>query len=183
MNKFFGKKNDNSAKNQSLPADPVSLQKAYWTANDKEKAGLLARYADGLSWAELLRLQHLNCAELAADAGKMEIPNDEAVSTPAYKLYLELIERLLSDVSPYRARHVLVWQGNIQQQRPPDLSGDFRNASVTHLGCLEILRLDAKNQPKTLEFVPFDDIQAIMFANPALFRAAHILYDNGQPAE
>ncbi len=98
----------------------------------------------------------------------------------AYELCRELVQRLLSQDSPYRMRHCDIWQGEAGQsgQRPPDLQGQLRNASLTHLGCLEVIHLGNQNQVRELSFIPFDDIRGVLFAPPSLFRAGKVFYED-----
>lgn len=159
------------------------LQKLYWTANAEEKAALLTRYPDDLSWSELLRLHHLNCVELMnqpqGGTARMNAEFDGTALSPdepLSALHGELVQRLLALESPFRARYVEVWQGE-DQARPADLAGQFRNASASHFGCLEVIRVDARFEPLELVFVPFDDLWVVNLAGASLFRAAKLFYD------
>src|SRR5262249_5171671 len=49
-----------------------------------------------------------------------------------------------------------------------------------HLGCLEIYRVDAENQPTGIDFVAFDELSGVVFAPPNLIRAAKLFYDDGR---
>ena len=177
---------DKSANTTMGPA--MQLQRTYWTYNPDEKAALLARYPDSLSWSEILRLHHLTCLELlSSEEGNAQLMGDQegsmdAPKGAAYDLCRELAQRLLSQDSPYRVRHCDIWKGEAGQsgQRPPDLQGQLRNASLTHLGCLEVVHLDEQNHPKELSFIPFDDIRGVLFAQPSLFRAAKVLYEDSR---
>lgn len=85
--------------------------------------------------------------------------------------------------SPYRPRQALIWQGQSAQSeggREPDLHGEFLNPSLTHLGCLEVYRVDSANQPVGLDFVSFDELSGVLFAPPSLIRAAKLFYDDGR---
>jgi hypothetical protein len=165
----------------------VQLQRAYWTYNPAEKESLLTRYPDSLSWPELLRLHHLACLELMngvdgnAHWGELDHGQD-APKGAASELCTEVLQRLLSPNSPYKERHCAVWQGQPGQseQRPPDMQGRMRNASLTHLGCLEAIRLDQHKQPIELIFIPFDDIRGVLLARPCLYRAARIFYEDAR---
>jgi hypothetical protein len=166
-------------------------QRTYWTYNSAEKAALLNRYPDSLSWPETLRLHHLSCLELLnSQEGKAQLMTEQGESFEAPEgvtsdLCRELTRRLLSENSPYRMRHCSIWQGEAgkSEQRPAGLQGFLRDASLTHLGCLEVIRLDSQFEPKELAFIPFDDIQGVMFAQPGLFRPAKVLYEYSKGEE
>lgn len=183
-------------KAMDLLADSATqLQCAYWTYDVDEKAELLSRYPGSLSWAELLRLHHLACLALSnTDEGQVQLMSDkleignryEAPEGPAYNLCKGLAERLLSKESPYKARHCVIWKGQsgqTPQSPPPDFQGRMRNASLTHLGCMEVIHLDEDNHPSSLSFVPFDDIRGVMFTASGLFRPAKILYEDSRQEE
>jgi len=77
----------------------------------------------------------------------------------------------------------MIWQGQSAQpasEREPDMQGEFLNPSLTHLGCLEIYRVDGANRPTGVDFVAFDELTAVMFAPPNLVRAAKLFYDDGR---
>lgn len=165
----------------------IQLQHAYWTHNPTEKAALLIRYPASLSWTETLRLHHLVCLELlSSKEGNPQLMGEvmqlDAPKGDTHDLCQALLQRLLSQNSPYKARHCAIWQGEAGQsgRRPPDMQGQLQNASLTHLGCLEVIRLDSQNQPKELAFIPFDDLRGVLFAQPSLFRAAKILYEDSK---
>lgn len=192
MPKWFRRRNakkSDSTENESANRwlnSAIQLQLAYWSYDPDEKAALLARYPDALSWSEILRLHHLTCLELLSskqgNAQLMDVSSGDidAPQGASYKLCQALTQRLMSQNSPYRTRNCFVWQGDLKQvaQQPPDLQGKLRNASLTHVGCLEVMRLDQHNQPKELSFIPFDDIRAILFDQPSFFRAARIVYED-----
>jgi hypothetical protein len=170
----------------------VEIQRAYWKPNSVEKASLLSRYPQALSWAETFRLLHLACMELldtpegraqwlSTDSGPGEhhIPTGET-----YNLCQSLARRLMDKESPYRPRVCDVWQGapGTADNREPELQGFVRNASLTHLGSLEVIHtVEQEGTPTELSFIPFDDIQAIIFSRPSSFRAAMVHYDDGRP--
>lgn len=191
LNRFRKRKAKQPEAAKDRPAnttmDPaMQLQCTYWTYNPDEKAALLARYPESLSWSEALRLHHLTCLELlSSEEGSAQLMGDLegsyfAPKGTAYELCRELVQRLLSQDSPYRVRHCNIWQGEAGQsgQRPPDLQGQLRNASLTHLGCLEVIHLGNQNQVRELSFIPFDDIRGVLFAQPSLFRAGKVLYED-----
>jgi hypothetical protein len=60
------------------------------------------------------------------------------------------------------------------------MQGEFLNPSLTHLGCLEVYRVDAANRPTGIDFVSFDELSGVVFAPPSLIRAAKLLCDDGR---
>lgn len=173
-----------------LTSPELRIHREYWTRNDEEKAFLLARYPDSLSWSETLRLHHLNCLEIVSESKAQFVAAhttaEPAETTgPAFELCKELSKKLLSRESPYRPRHCAVWQGQPGEsdKREADIQGEFSNASITHLGCLEVIRIDSNQQPTELAFIPLDEIRGALFAERALFRAGKLFYDDGREDE
>lgn len=154
-----------------LPA--LKIQMAYWSHNPVEKEALLRRGVERLGWGDLLRLHHLTCMELyfqAEAAGDDSDPQE--ASGPAADLCRQIIGRLLGADSPYRPRAAQVWQ---KSGDDPDLQGTLANASVTHLGSLEIIRMDQeRGRFEGIEFVPFADLHNVELAEPGLFRPARV---------
>ena len=77
----------------------------------------------------------------------------------------------------------MIWQGQSLQpgsHRNPDIQGEFLNASLTHLGCLEIIRIGSASQPTAIDFVGFDDLSGLVFAPPNLIRATKLFYEGGR---
>jgi hypothetical protein len=178
-----------------LPRDIRALlevQRAYWRYDPVEADGFRERDRASLSWSELLRLHHLACMDLWQHTCT-ETKDEETIDParrPAGALCRELAQRLLSPESPYRARHCDVWQGEpgTTSQRESDLRGELRNASLTHLGALEVLRLDQTRlpgefRPVGLAFIPLDDIRAVLLSRPVLFRVGKIIYDTDHAPE
>jgi hypothetical protein len=173
-------------------ADAVGLVLAYWKFDGGEQAGLLARGAESLPWHELLRLHHLNCLEaLGAPAVRRPLERNEVPppldeeSLAALERCRQSAERLLAPDSPYRPRDADVWQGELDPEgrRPPTVRGVLCNPSLTHLGSLEVLRLDGEQRPKELAFVAFGDLRTVAVAGSGAFRAARLFYDDGRPDE
>jgi hypothetical protein len=172
-------------------ADAVGLVLGYWAANAEEQAGLLARGVDALPWPELLRLHHLNCLA-ALDTPSIRhqletsnLPPPDPEANAALERCRLSAERLLSPGSPFRPRDADVWRGALDPEgrKPPTARGVLCNPSLTHLGSLEVLRLDAEQKPKELAFVAFDDLQTVAAAGPGAFRPARLFYDDGRPDE
>ncbi|MBN9522303.1 hypothetical protein J0H58_27930 [bacterium] len=164
---------DRSAPVQGPPefVRAVEIQRAYWTHDAREQAELEDRGVDRLGWRELLRLHHLACLD------RLNAGPDRATTA---ETCWQTARRLLAADSPYRPRVAMVWQGEtVGGGGEPDLRGEFLNASLTHLGCLEVYRLDAANRPSGLDFVGFDDLCGVAFAPPKLVRAARLFYEGG----
>lgn len=152
----------------------VEVQRAYWTHSEEEQSRLEARGVEQLGWLERLRLHHLICLQ------RLDSGPERAAAAEKCR---QSIRRLVVPDSPYRPRPAMVWQGQSAQpgsSREPDMQGEFLNASLTHLGCLEVYRVDAANQPTGIDFVSFDDLSGVVFAPPSLIRAAKLFYDNGR---
>lgn len=147
----------------------VELQQAYWMRNVEEQSQLEARGVEGLSWRERLRLHHLTCLQ------RIYSGSERATATEKCR---QSVRRLIAFDSPYRPRVAMIWQGQ-SSNRDPDMLGNFLNASLTHIGCLEIYRVDAANLPTEIDFVSFDDLCGVGFAPPNLIRTAKLLYDDG----
>lgn len=188
----------------SAPAGPqppaadnpfVRLQTDYWRPNPAEQAALIACGVENLSWPERLRLHHLACADLFHQSGAATADPDAAEDTegaaadapawPAAELAARMAGLLASDDSPYRPRHASLWTGPAggMDRGEPGVHGVVRNASVTHAGCLEAVRVDDQLRPLGLTFIPFDDVRGLLLSRPSLFRAAKVLYEGGRPDE
>ena len=152
----------------------VSLQVAYWR-RDPASIDRLAPLLSTLSWRHRLRLHHLLCLEL------LEVsPGDEAdidaLGSARAALFRELLGLLVSPESPWRPRTAAIWLGQPSPgaPRPPTAQGLLVNASLTHLGAVEIIRLDEDEAPTALDFVPLDDLLSLVAAGQSLFRAARV---------
>lgn len=167
------------------------LQTNYWSLDADELFRLRSRSLGDLTWEQRFRLLHLVCLEmLSQDSVKKQLMGVQPIPQKApggasQQLIVELIRMLLSKKSPYRSGHIAVWQGvpGESGNRGPDLEGELRNASLTHLGCLEVLRLDKDQKPTELCFVPFDRLRGVIFSGQALFRYAKLFYDDGREDE
>ena len=171
-----------------------AIQQKYWTPNPDEKKRLLEKGFENLAWDETLRLLHLACLEMLSDGPCREQLLDEEialeVSTHASPgknrdLIVKLVTELVSEASPYKPRHVAVWQGKAgeSEKRMEDLYGVLCNASLTHLGCVEVIRLDAEQEPTELAFISFDEIRGAAFDRTALFRTGMLFFDDGRSDE
>jgi hypothetical protein len=152
----------------------VEIQRAYWTHNFQEQAELEARGAEHLDWRERLRLHHLICMQ------RLNAGPERAAATEKCRL---TARGLIAPDSPFRPRAAMVWQGQSAQpgaDREPDMQGEFLNPSLTHLGCLEVYRVDAAMQPIRLDFVSFGELSGVVFAPPNMIRAAKLFYDDGR---
>jgi hypothetical protein len=57
---------------------------------------------------------------------------------------------------------------------------ELLNPSLTHLGCVEVYRVGAANQPTRIDLVGFDEPSGAVFAPPNLIRAANLFYEDGR---
>jgi hypothetical protein len=150
----------------------VELQRTYWTHDAEAHSQLEARSAE--QRRERLRLHHLICLQ------RLNSDPERAASTEKCQ---QTVDRLLASDSPYRPRFAMVWQGQSAEpgrSREPHWQGKFLNLSLTHLGCLEIYRVDGANQLTGIDFVGFDELSGVLFAPPKLIRAAKLIYDDGR---
>ena len=170
--------------------DVIELQKQYWSPNESEKATLLSRKEE-LTWQERFRLFHLACSEMVCSEDgvkqikEAELDEQDAPKSENTNLAMELLNELLSLESPFIPRPALVWQGSPMetQGKPPDLNGLFSNASMTHLGALETIKIDKNEQPIGVELIALDDLSDIIVASKSLFSYAKLFFDNGRPEE
>lgn len=176
----------------------VALQKRYWTPNPEELALLEAQRFETLEPHALLRLHHLRCLGLldARDgmlrrgllAPVAERPSETELCAATDPAWLDKVERsaraLLSRRSSFRPRHGFTWLGagppDGEQVPYSDLQGRTLNASLTHLGALEVIGLDERFEPARLEFLDFDQILTISLPAGQLpasapFRPARVL--------
>src|SRR5262249_36967356 len=81
-------------------------------------------------------------------------------------------------------RFALIWTGQSppNDRRSPDLQGLLCNPSLTHLGCLEVVRVDDNNPPEIV-FIAFADIRKLALGEPTVFRAVNITYEDGRADE
>jgi len=167
------------------------IQMDYWTPNANEKAQLLSRDFNDLTWKEKLRLLHLTCLEAVPkdreekllindDLEEFRAPNDSDRDMVS-KILLEMI----SGDSPFRPQPAVIWQteNGRSDERNHDLEGVLKNISLTHIGCLEVIHLDENRRPKSLDFIPFDDLRAVVFATSGIYRYANLLFDDGRDNE
>jgi hypothetical protein len=161
----------------------IDLQKRYWSPAPEQLRELEGRALAALDWPEKLRLHHLRCLALL-DAGDdllrrallapvAERPNVEQLEQLASAIDPVLRERvaasakvLLGRRSPYRPRHGFAWLGDGAPEGDAvpysDFQGRVVNASLTHLGSVEIIALDPTTfEPAAIEFVPFDEIMTL----------------------
>lgn len=152
----------------------AELQRAYWTHNRDEQAELERRGFDQLHWSEQLRLHHLVCMQQLLPAQK---------PARATAKCLQSARALIAPGSPWRRQSAMIWNGHqdgYEATSHPDFQGKLINASLTHLGCLEVYRLDSTHQPTRLDFVRFDELASIKIAAPGLIRLATLSYHDGR---
>lgn len=186
------KKKSKSPIVKQLKSDPIfKVHSKYWAPAPQERDELLSRYPDKLSEKEKLRILHLLFIEyFNSEKGRKHFDEEDfddevIINFPSKNICEEIIESLLGKESAFCSRQGFVWQGEHggTETRPPDLQGDLVNTSLTHLGSIEVIKIDQKEKPVEVDFIPFDDIWSIMFAPPSLFRAAKIFYDNEKDEE
>ncbi len=183
--RLFARKGDTPARLASdagqarMGTDPpewaraVELQSKYWTLDSEELASLETRGLDGLEWRQRLRLHHLCCLGLVG-------PEDgRAVAGEACR---RTVRRLMAPDSPFSPRPALIWLEPPARAKggQPDFEGELLNPSLTHLGGLEICRLDPANQPTALDFVGFDELQGVVFGSKGLLRPARLFLREGK---
>jgi hypothetical protein len=173
------------------------IQKKYWRFDAEEKASLVQRDPLQLPWPDMLRLNHLCCLEiLQTKLGKYYLDDPDAYGRDLgsgsvvdlhrgldLAFWPDVLRKLLSAASPYRPRISLIWQDKPVVRRKADFQGLFMNASITHIGSFEIIRVDANRKPVKLGFVGLDELRSVKFAGGALFRAAKLFYDDGRADE
>lgn len=183
----------------AITARAIELQKAYWRPNPERWRELEGQGLDALDWPDRLRLHHQRClALLDVDNGALRhallAPASEASTAVtsaglAHEQVAASAKVLLARRSPFRPRHGFVWLG---EQAPAgdavpysDFQGRMLDASLTHLGSLEVVRLDDEFEPAALEFIAFDEIMTVSrgrLTDPAApFVPARILREYGLP--
>lgn len=145
-----------------------------WTHNANEQADLEGRGFDQLNWAKRLRLHHLVCLQRLQPGPARTIAAQKCKA---------MAQTLIAADSPFRGQTALIWQAqpdNAEGDKEPDLQGNLLNPSLTHIGCLEIYRLDPANQPNRIDFIAFDELAGIKIAPPGLIRPAKLFYNDGR---
>lgn len=165
----------------------LEVHRAYWTPAPEERERLLQARTQGLSWRDLLRLHHLVCLDLLHAGGLTTLGDDrfqpmaDAATGPDAELCASLAERLRGPTSPYRPRLAYVTQrGNASGE--PNLRGPLANASLTHFGALEAIRLE-EMRPIAVDFVPFDALHSVHVGPPSLFPPARLDYEEPDRSE
>jgi hypothetical protein len=166
------------------------LQERYWAPNQIERMGLLKRGIAALAWKERIRLLHLVMSELLVlEAGWPQLKEnigsgEDLPGGRRTEIARSLVESLRTSESPFRGRHASVWlrDGNGDVQ-PEPRQGVFENASVTHLGALELVQLDAARRPTALRFQAFDELHGILLGKPSPLRLAKLSFDDGRATE
>jgi len=141
-----------------------------------------------------LRLLHLACLEMLSHGPcreqllDEELALEESTHAPPGEnrdLIEKLVTQLVSEGNPCTPRPVAVWQEEAGEsdKHEPNLQGVFCNASLTHPGCIEVIRLDAEQQPTELTFISLDEIRGAVFDRQAIFRPGMLFSDGGRPDE
>lgn len=187
---LFGKKNrgkEQPGKKKQHPSktgnalwdESVDLQITYWTFNSEEKEALLGKYQAGdITFPDLYRLHHLFCMEIMDANGKTPEIRKKKELIPLMK---EIGAKLSGPTSPYRSFHGTFWQGEpgSEQERPADLEGFFTNASLSHLGALEVIGIDENEEMTGVSFIPFDELRGAVFLRPSLLKAGMVYFEYG----
>jgi|GEM_PF-1331242 len=166
----------------------VDLHQAYWSPDPDAKAKLLDKTTDELSDDEKLRLLHLMCIDLMWNRLDDEDMNEDIPDGPERDRMRELRDALMCDGKPQSpVPTAMAWLGHGgggSEARPPDHTGRLCNASLTHLGLLEVVRIDEKDMVATcVSFIPLASIARLMVAGASLMSAARISYTDGRDDE
>jgi hypothetical protein len=173
-----------------LEQNPVyQVHKKYWTYNAEEKDKLLAKTER--TTKENLRLLHLILmGYFESEEGREHLHDEDSFDEEDWDKDTQsqcktILDSLIQGYNPFRPKQCYIWQGEIAEEETqnPDMQGKMINASLTHLGCVEVIRLDEENNPTEVDFIPLDDLSGIMFAQPSIYRAAKIFYDTEEPDE
>lgn len=165
--------------NEDLGAALMRLTRTYWTRAPDELARL-APELDSLPWPKLLRLHHLISTELMHASGALsggssiDLPEGENTT-----LYIRTAARMVSADSPYLPKPASVIQRPRGTVQLPTRQGELRNASNTHHGALEVIRLK-NNHPVALDFIGFGELARVSFGPQSLFPPANIQYRDGR---
>lgn len=161
---------------EELGAALLRLTRQYWTRDPAERARLEPE-VDTLPWPKLLRLHHLVALEVLHVNGLDAI---DLPASPDATLLVRTAARLSGPTSPYRPRPATVTQRARGPAPGRVLQGELRNASSSHFGALEVLRLNPQNHPVALDFVPFAELSAVVVGPPSLFPPSQLHYPDGR---
>lgn len=154
---------------------PIVVHRAGWAG----PSTIRAEQVESLGWPELMEAHRATCMALFREQG---VRSDELDPAPATGRLADLCRatarRLLRDDSPYRPRRAAIWQRGAGEE--PTFEGLLVNASVSHLGSLEVLELDTANRPTAVRMIPFAEIRAVQLAGDALYRGARVLRRSGE---
>ena len=159
--------------NEELGAALMRLTRTYWTRAPDELARL-APELDTLPWPRLLRLHHLISSELMHASGALDLPEGENTA-----LYVRTAARMVSASSPFLPKPATVIQRPRGTVQLPTRQGELRNASNTHHGALEVIRLK-NNHPVALDFIGLGELARVSFGPQSLFPPANIQYRDGR---
>jgi len=164
------------------------LQQDYWSFDGMEKKELVRKPIEDLSWPQTLRLLHLACLEMLGDNDQLKgLPRGpaQAKTRSSRNLCMALLQRLIDEDSPYGPVAAVVFRGTTDASKLPCFvsQGRAMNSSLTHLGALEVIRVDKSGKPKELAFVGLSELREVVFLNSGVFRAAHLTYADGRAKE
>lgn len=184
MKNWFRKKKKNT-ENSPTENEPnalwdkaVAIQKAYWTFDQEEKEQLIEKAnSSTITFEEIYRLHHLACLELCTANPEPEnpVPYGNLKSLAEYSSMA-----LLSQESPYRFSHGSFVLKGAESSAGEEARGHFVNASLTHLGGLEVIKVDESQEPQQIEFIPFDHIRGGVFQGSSLLRPCRLFFEYGR---
>lgn len=153
----------------------VQIHRAGWARPSTLRADRVA----SLAWPELMEAHRAACMALYREQGTAGDDFDPMPATgPLADVCRATTRRLLREDSPYRPRRAAVWQRGAGDA--PTFEGTLTNASVSHLGSLEVIELDAAQRPTAVRLIPFADIGAVALRGDALYRAVRVELRSGE---
>jgi len=160
-----------------------ALEFSYWQPNAAERTELFQN-VEQLDWAQLMRLNHLLCAEILAEgSGKEQLVDLECghIDLPDGSLKEQLVtvvSKLISPSSPYHPQ-----KGELVQGYDGSVfAGDVKNLSVTHLGALEVYACNEEGLPVRPEWIPYKDIEKLYMSSQSYdFLRVWVTYKDKRP--
>jgi hypothetical protein len=100
------------------------------------------------------------------------------------KKYRQKLKELSNDIIGGKENisplHAKFYVGAItSKDARPKFQGDMLNASFTHVKFIESIKIDEKQNPLQVEFIPIESIAAIELASSGLCHTAKITYKDG----
>ena len=164
----------------------LEVQSKHWRTNFDMKAYFLNKGIQNLEWSELFLLHQYLCSELLSiGPGRAQVmdgslANNACPEGERKELLLKICQKLCSPESPYRpCEGTLHFKGIAR----PALSGLLKNASSTHLGTIELIRLTKDGYPDSLTFTCFEEIQSIQFLTDGAYRLTKVAFRDEEKEE